>query len=691
MPGTVVTTDSVAVETGLYTVIVTTSNAAGTGPSASVRGYIGFDTPQTPANVQLVNEGTTMTVTWDAVTASKNNGWFDAANIKYNVVRQPEAVKVAEGIAETTLTDVLTNAELRGYWYEVTAVNGTAVSEAGVSNTVTSGTYVAPPFFEDFKRENSLALFTVEDANYDGNTWQLNSWSPIAEYVGGEAEANDWLITPPIKLSAGEYYRLSFNTLTFSDSDCHVISVAMGSANNHEDLTEILIPATEQSGNETHVNETVVSVEEDGIYFFGIHVGGRPYQYMLQLTDLSIKSIASKDAPAAPAFAVTAGAQGALSASYTVTVNGLNGNGEAIEAVSKIEVARDGQVIATIENPVVGTEYTGEDTDVAEGLHRYTAVAYADGKNGLEGVTSVFVGEDAPMAPANIRTEVKEDSIVVSWDAATVGQHGGYVNPEKVTYTVVTSNEVALVKGYTSTTYTDTPEMGGDQRLMGYGVFASNDKGNSQITLSDPILLGDPYALPYVESFPGGEVSSFIGIASTGNAGFSTSTDTSYDGDGGSVMFTSFEPGTEGTFYTGKISMAGSTHPELRFQVATVNNFDEKLFVDVLTASGQKKTIAAYDINTIQTGVWLTAQLNLTDFKDEPYIQLYFRVQNVSEPAASIYMDRIMVSNTSGLDAIGLDKASQEIYDLSGRQLGTDRSSLAPGIYIIGGSKVVVK
>ena len=92
---------------GNHEAIITFENAAGVGPERIWEAYLGADQPTGVENLTAAIEGTTVTLTWDAPTASLNGGAFDDAAVRYNVVRYPDEVVVATAVAETTLTDEL--------------------------------------------------------------------------------------------------------------------------------------------------------------------------------------------------------------------------------------------------------------------------------------------------------------------------------------------------------------------------------------------------------------------------------------------------------------------------------------------------------------------------------------------------------------------------------------------------------
>lgn len=84
-----------------------------------------------------------------------------------------------------------------------------------------------------------------------------------------------------------------------------------------------------------------------------------------------------------------------------------------------------------------GTGTTGQTINVAyanisEGLHTFGLYASWLGNDGAEAQTDVYVGYDTPAAPRNVTLTTSR----VSWEAVTTGAHGGYIDPQAISYDV---------------------------------------------------------------------------------------------------------------------------------------------------------------------------------------------------------------------------------------------------------------
>ena len=143
-------------------------------------------------------------------------------------------------------------------------------------------------------------------------------------------------------------------------------------------------------------------------------------------------------------FTVTPGEQGALSATVSFTAPTKNiGGADLTENIAAIEILRDGETIQTFNDVAPGTDVTFNDADEAltNGNHTYQVIPYnAEGKPGRKSdKVSVFIGVDAPQPVPSLATIDGGDYIVFSWEpVAEEGVNGGYVNTEKVGYSIWT-------------------------------------------------------------------------------------------------------------------------------------------------------------------------------------------------------------------------------------------------------------
>lgn len=220
-------TDNVP-QAGNYTYKVTLSNSEGEGMFALAQDYVGKDVPAAPTGVTATATGSTITVSWTAPTTGQNGGALEG-EISYKVVRSDDKV-VAASTTATSVTDEVSGA-WAGYIYTVTAINAGGEGGSAQSNAVQAGEPLKLPIESALTTENDLAQWTIVDGNADGNTWHIgNLWTgnPGVEFRRGPqvstGEADEWLISPPAKLTASEKTLATF-TVNCSYSPTETLEV----------------------------------------------------------------------------------------------------------------------------------------------------------------------------------------------------------------------------------------------------------------------------------------------------------------------------------------------------------------------------------------------------------------------------------------------------------------------------------
>ena len=640
--GEKVTTSEISVADGLYTVSVTASNAEGQGDQAKTKKYIGYDEPSPVANLKLASDEKVVSLSWDSVKTSLNNGYLDTANIKYDVVRYPDSLVVANHQSSTKFTETIDDDNLKVYSYGVTAYNGKVAGKETRSDGVRIGSAVVPPYHNDFSDATSLDLFTILDANNDNYTWKWDNWNSDVT-VNCYSSADDWLITPPIKLENNKVYKFYFKAAGYNSWYPQTFTCNMGKSATASGLTDELVADTLTSNSfKTYTKD--IKVAESGVYYFGIHCTSDGWSTQLSVDSLGIDAGTLLSTPdSVTSFTITAGAAGALEATVSFNAPTQTGDGNPLTDLSSIVVMRNDSIISTIEGAENGMAYTVEDKNVPQGMNNYTVYACSGSNKGISQTKSAWIGLDIPDVVTDIKVSDDVDHYTVSWKAPEKGKHGGYLNQSELTYMIQRLGGVVVASDYANTSIEDTPDMNVEQQTMAYGIVCHNTEGSSDVATSDLFVLGVPYELPYKESFSGGSTSTFWGITDN-NASFRLSEDQYADNDGGSVQFIPSTAGGEATLYSGKISLKNSLKPTLQFQYTGDEGVGLTCDVEVQTPNGTITKVGNFEIDNLDSE-WPAKEIDLSNFTSERYIQIRFVGKNTEDGYNQFWIDNIRVTD----------------------------------------------
>ena len=585
----------------------------------------GPDAPVAPGNLNIDYTNKVVTLSWDAPTAGIHNGEVDFSKVTYTVVRHPDEVTVATGLTTTSFTETLDPANRAAYYYEVTAYADSLKGGSAESASVIAGDAVEVPYEQTFDDGHSFALLTMVDGDGDGETWTTSVNSSYAVLPGAPFEyTNDWMMTPAIRLQADRLYKLSFRTwAAWAGNYPYNVKACVGKGNDMEDMTQEITarsgindPAVQILGNYFRVSET-------GNYNIGINAYGVDIQNVC-LDSIMVEAGPMLQAPDSVALLkATADATGAAKATVSFTTPDKTIGGDALAAITKVDIFRDGTLIQHIDNPTAGTAQSIEDRPTKNNcIVSYRVVAYDEAGEGLAAETSVYVGEDTPAAPTNVRLEDKGAEAVLTWDIPTKGVHGGYVNTAQLMYGVIDNNNNVVANPLRTNSYECPLGANGEQTYLFFGVAAYNGIGQSAITVSNPLVAGKPYSLPFKETFAGGQRKYFWGVTDL-SEGYSAAY---WQINDGSATFNMGMTGNRQHLFTGKISLKGSTNPVLEYDYIYRAEEGNKPFNVYVVKDGRDTVLIDQHDYTLYMNAkdFEPARVELKNYKNTDYIQILF-------------------------------------------------------------------
>lgn len=516
----------------------------------------------------------------------------------------------------------------------------------------TDGTFEVP-FFDDFKED--ITDYTIIDNNSDGRTWMWDEEEQAAFYrYSSDNKADDWLITPPIHLYAGKEYKVSFSARASMSDFPERIEAKWGTKPIAADMTEEIAPPTDlTSANYTTFSKTV-SPTENGNYYFGFHAISDANSFYLYLDSVSIEN---EDDPAAPdsvtSLEAKADPMGKLQATLTFQAPSKTIGQSPLSTLSKIEVKRNGVLIATIASPEPGSEQTVADNNPLQGTNKYTVTPYNENGKGMKRDVSLYVGMDEPTVP-EVKAQDRISSVRLIWDPVK-GANGGVVSPDSVVYDIydVTHGE-AMAEQIGSVKGENEFEIGGlntmadeEQNFLTYGVMASNVAGRSGFGVSS-IIVGTPYTLPYHNSLKNAtSEGKFIGLQTENGFNWGVVRDETYDADGGALAFTASKPST-GSLLFGKMNLSGCKNPTLIFWYKTKEPNPARLEICVQHPDNTiDPPLWSVDFSNEENNEWKRALISLPSAQgNEPYIIL--RMRGVAPDDLNqniVYIDNINITD----------------------------------------------
>lgn len=575
---------------GSYEFAVTVSKDGEPSEETTVTCWAGDDVPQAPTGVVMKLEGNTVRLSWTPVTAGEHGGYVNASEILYAVTRYPGGTAVVSEYAGCEYTESLPELAdgFVDYYYTVTATASGMSSAPAESNRMILGAVINPPYLNDFSSADKLDGYTCLNPQDDTGevNWKWDSgrkcvyinWTPYRKM-------NAWLISPRIRLEVGKVYPFAFDAAGSGSDYTERVEAFIGRDADPAAMQVRLSEPVELT-NPVYDMRTVtgeITVSETGIYYIGIHGCSDEDMYRLYVDNLTIGAGARISAPGEPENLVAIPDPDHLAkatVSFVAPQTDIDNN--PLDVITRIELSRDGNLIKTFDSPQPGAKLSHTDTDVTEGFHTYSVVAFNNGGAGKVASATVFVGVALPTAPTDVSIEetATPGELTVSWSAPLVDVNGNPLKPGQLTYTIRDFYDNTLVaEGISGESYT-WQAVTDRQTFKRYKVFASTAKGMCDSYAGTPrIAAGPAFRLPVNESFADARFmneefirDNSIWAAQTPSGShavwqiYSDGGDVvSHDGDNafsGSYSEYQFD---EVMLYSGKIDLTGAANPTLVF------------------------------------------------------------------------------------------------------------------------------
>lgn len=408
--------------------------------------------------------------------------------------------------------------------YTVYAINGSGQGDPSDINVF----IIYPAYSQRFDDKKSLMGYTIiNDDPMTDTTWKWNNGQVFCypDYHHDDV-IDDWLITPPVHLEGGKYYKVYFTTYGGNEySENSRISMWMGSEPKAESLTSPVIDTyilQRPNLRGAVLLKNYITAEEAGEYYFGAHAYAESNGESIYLDNLNISDPIEPNVPGpATDLVITPDKDGAKNGivRFTVPSVGLDGKELTTDYRDKIEhvyLYIDGILFQDLGENEYGTRLAVPVTVETEGVHLFTVVCTnRRGTNnvgtGREVEDIAYFGINRPAAPNWVdAVETEEDGVVkITWEPSEVDYDGFPINQAHVTFDVFRYDpydeekpEKSLATGLTAHELTiRVQNAGAKQDFMIFGVRARTSFGGSPGRITSYINVGTPEKAPFVESF----------------------------------------------------------------------------------------------------------------------------------------------------------------------------------------------
>lgn len=527
------------------------------------------------------------------------------------------SAQIAPGFCET-LDDVPANTDAHDHFKRVfTVINGN--EKEGDAD-------------HPYVRTWGLYAYT-QDRYYGMNAYLLYPYYPDL------GRSDDWLITRYVTLEKDKYYQVSLDASLWRDDDtrAQAFEVKYGMTPDAQGLRYDVIERTEVTSNRYKHYSAWIKPRANARYHIGVHgvsdYHDNYYNYLF-VDNVALSTARTGEEPAEISdLLITNDRNGSTKVDIRFKTPSLTIAGNALASISKIEVYRNKQLVETVENPAPGSTVSVSDDPGKEGDVEYRIRPFNAAGEGGESVILHRAGIGNPLPPKFLSiTELDGGAKAgIRIEAPTQDIYGNEINPDRLTYTIYNMVAEETPRVATGLSGTDLQVATGidteTQGLVAYGVVATLNGKDSELTLTEVAPMGKPYGLPYLNSFS--EEHSDPAMTTHGTtSGLAwrmqgdDANPSSQDADNGFVSMVGTEPDQHSELRTAKINLDGAVAP--RFSFYTYRYHDDGNTIDVKVidmATMESSVVKHFDLSDYERTGWIPLQVDLS-----PYVGKTIRV-----------------------------------------------------------------
>ena len=196
---------------------------------------------------------------------------------------------------------VFTYSDVGTYTVKLTVSDGTNTDEVVKSDyiTVSCIDVSVSSYVVNFETDENISAWRTVDANSDDNTWGLaldrgvDASQCIAYGFSSDSAANDWAISPCIRLEAGKSYEVKFYYAVESNAYPENLEVRYGTTPDPS-MDKPVVDLNSIDNTDFLKSSTVINIYETNSYYFGWHCYSDANMYNLYVDSVSITELESK-------------------------------------------------------------------------------------------------------------------------------------------------------------------------------------------------------------------------------------------------------------------------------------------------------------------------------------------------------------------------------------------------------------
>lgn len=237
------------------------------------------------------------------------------------------------------------------------------------------------------------------------------------------------------------------------------------------------------------------------------------------------------------------------------------------------------------------------------GMTTFTVKLANGAGEGQSASISQWIGPDAPLAPENVEFTLSESGLAsLSWTAPTACVNGGYLGAITYdVYRIVSGEETLVAAGISTTSFSEQLEIT-TLKEYAYAVVASNEGTLSDRSLSNKIVAGDGFGVPFVEQFGEGNHLEYFTVLNVngdsdrwGELTWKLHTQMTYWGSGDSYeeMWVQTDGATDDWLFTPPVQLKPNNAYVLKFKMKTSNSTEkfEVMMGGTATIDGMTTTL----------------------------------------------------------------------------------------------------